>query len=230
VAKRLTLYKNEATVDGAFIETTQDRERGLTPKEAKMSTPKTKNKKANLDKIAKAVEKRKRPVPKKVAVKRAKAKKATAKKDDAATAAKKVPAKKPAAKKAESKKAEAAPAKPKSQRQELMAMSVKELKAKYEEVIKRKTGSSNKAYLVWKINLALDGKLPEPKRTARPKDPAGYKVIPFRLGRTLSDAVDAAIDKSDINSRSDFYRHALAEKLTAMGEKELAEKMIAEAV
>lgn len=76
--------------------------------------------------------------------------------------------------------------------EKLTKLDVPELQARYLEVVGRPTGSSNKAYLVWKIREAQKGRIPVgPRRSAR-REGVTFKVLPLRMEADLVDKLDEA--------------------------------------
>jgi hypothetical protein len=97
-------------------------------------------------------------------------------------------------------------------------MTIEELRAEYLRVIGRETNSTDRRYLMWKLNEAAKGKIkigPVEKSPARNK--ADLQVIPISLLRETTRLLDAAIKSTGIKSRSAFIRSALIEKLHTIG-------------
>jgi hypothetical protein len=100
-------------------------------------------------------------------------------------------------------------------------MAIEELRAEYLKVIGRETDSTDRRYLMWKLNEAAKGKIkigPAEKRPARNK--SDMQVIPSSLLRETVRLLDAAIKSAGIKSRSAFIRAALIEKLHIVGSME----------
>jgi len=104
------------------------------------------------------------------------------------------------------------------------AMSVDELKAKYLEVVGRPTGSSSKAYIVWKIREAEKGRVPVgPRKKRQGKGgPLDVRILPVRLEAAVVDKMDEAWRTRGIRNRMDFFRRALGHFLTHLGAREAA--------
>jgi hypothetical protein len=93
-------------------------------------------------------------------------------------------------------------------------MTIEELRAEYLRVIGRETDSTDRRYILWKLNEAAKGKIkigPVEKRPAR--DKADMQVIPISLLRETTRLLDAAIKAAGIKSRSAFVRTAMIDKL-----------------
>jgi hypothetical protein len=103
----------------------------------------------------------------------------------------------------------------------LSTLSLPELRAKYEEVVQRETGSDNRNYLIWKIREAQAGRVrvgPPLKRAA-----AGpQQVLSLRVEADAVPLLDAAWRKHGMASRMDLVRQGIQLKLEAIGEPELA--------
>ena len=114
--------------------------------------------------------------------------------------------------------AQAAPA-PKP-RGRFAALSVAELKARYREVIGRDTGSDDRAYLIWKIREAENGRIPIGPRAARAA--GDMTTLPFRIPTTASDAMDEAWRARGVKSRNRFLQDAVSHYLAHLGEESAA--------
>jgi|GEM_PF-899283 len=106
------------------------------------------------------------------------------------------------------------------------SMTVEELQCKYVEVVGRDTGSSSKAYLVWKIREAEKGRIPiGPRQTrARDAEPADVKILPLRLEADTVAAMDEAWRTRGIKTRMEFLRRALGHYLLHLGAADAAAK------
>ena len=104
------------------------------------------------------------------------------------------------------------------------SMTVEELQRKYVEVVGRDTGSSSKAYLVWKIREAEKGRIPVGPRQSRARDaePAEVKILPLRLEADTVAAMDEAWRTRGIKTRMEFLRRALGHYLTHLGAEHAA--------
>jgi hypothetical protein len=111
---------------------------------------------------------------------------------------------------------DAAPATPApKQRGRFTGLSVAELKAKYREVIGRDTGSDDRAYLIWKIREAENGRIPIGPRPIRAA--GDMTTLPFRIPTTASDAMDEAWHEQGVKSRNRFLQDAVSHYLTHLG-------------
>lgn len=111
---------------------------------------------------------------------------------------------------------DAAPAAPApKQRGRFAALSVAELKAKYREVIGRDTGSDDRAYLIWKIREAENGRIPIGPRAVRAA--GDMTTLPFRIATTASDAMDEAWREQGVKSRNRFLQDAVSHYLAHLG-------------
>jgi len=109
-------------------------------------------------------------------------------------------------------------------------LTVEELTAKYLEVVGRPTGSTDRAYLIWKIREAEMGRVPvgpvQPRTTNT--EPADIKVLPLRLGSAAVTAMDEAWRTRGAKSRTEFLRAALHHYLNHLGATEAAAHLTAE--
>jgi len=96
------------------------------------------------------------------------------------------------------------------------------LRVHYLEGIGRPTGSSNKAYLIWKIREAKKGRIPVgPRKNAR-REGVTFKILPLRMETEVVDKVDEAWRSRGIKNRMEFLRGALGHYLTHLGAEEAA--------
>lgn len=103
-------------------------------------------------------------------------------------------------------------------------MSVRELQAKYLEVVGRPTGSTNVDYLMWKIREAEAGRInvgPRPEHEAKVRED-GKRVIPLTYDAEALASLDKAWREAGLPSRTRFFRRAIHRELTAMGATEAA--------
>lgn len=98
------------------------------------------------------------------------------------------------------------------------SMTIEELQAKYAEVVGRRSGSENKAYLIWKIREAEKGHIRigpvEPR--ARSECAPEIKVLPLRLDAPTLDQIDAAWRTHGLRSRTEFLRLAVGHYLNVL--------------
>jgi hypothetical protein len=110
----------------------------------------------------------------------------------------------------------------------LSKLSIEELRAKYQEVVGRETGSDNKAYLIWKIREARNGRIRVgPSRTREVKGP--QQVLSVRVDEDAVPLLDAAWRKHGLRSRNDLVLRALGRELAALGEDDAAARFSGEA-
>ena len=105
----------------------------------------------------------------------------------------------------------------------LSKLTVEELQAKYLEVVGRPTGSSAKAYLIWKIRQAQKGRIPVGPRTRRTAATGPCKVLPLRMEAELVEQLDEARKRLGLPSRMDLFRRSLHAFLLEAGEVRVAE-------
>ena len=91
----------------------------------------------------------------------------------------------------------------------LTRLDVPELQARYLEVVGRPTGSTNKAYMIWKIREAQKGRIPLGPRKNAHREGVTFKVLPLRLESDVVDKLDEAWQSRGIKNRTEFVRGAL---------------------
>jgi len=106
--------------------------------------------------------------------------------------------------------------------EKLTRLDVAELQAHYLDAIGRPTGSTNKAYLIWKIREAKKGRIPVgPRKNAR-REGVTFKVLPLRMEAAVVDKLDEAWRSRGIKSRTEFIRGALGLYLKHLGAEDAA--------
>jgi len=106
--------------------------------------------------------------------------------------------------------------------EKLTKLTVPELQALYLKVVGRSTGSSNAAYLLWKIREARKGRVPVgPRKSARNGD-VTFKILPLRMEAAIVDKLDQAWKRLGLHSRMDLFRKAVQSYLAGVGETEVA--------
>ena len=107
----------------------------------------------------------------------------------------------------------------------LSKLSIPELQALYLEVVGRPTGSSNSAYIQWKVRQAQKGRIPVgPRRTRRADGAAAdFKVLPLRMEAELVKQLDEARERLGLKSRMELLRRSLHAFLLEAGEVRVAE-------
>ena len=106
--------------------------------------------------------------------------------------------------------------------EKLTRLDVSELQTRYLEAIGRPTGSTNKAYLVWKIREAKKGRIPVgPRKNAR-REGVTFKILPLRMAVAVVDKLDEAWRSRGIKNRMEFFRGALGHYLKHLGAEDAA--------
>lgn len=101
-------------------------------------------------------------------------------------------------------------------------MSVEELQARHQELIGRPTGSTDVAYLRWRLRQAERGLIrvgAEP-RVAHGSD--DVLVLPLRMPAPVVERMDEARRRLGLASRAELFRRALHRYFTESGEREVA--------
>jgi hypothetical protein len=106
--------------------------------------------------------------------------------------------------------------------EKLTKLTVPELQTLYLEVVGRSTGSSNSAYLVWKIREARKGRIPIGARKSAPRKEVTFKILPLRMEAAVVDKLDEAWKRLGLHSRMALFRKALQSYLAGVGETEVA--------
>ena len=106
--------------------------------------------------------------------------------------------------------------------EKLTKLTVPELQARYLEVVGRPTGSSNSAYLIWKIREARKGRVPVGPRKNAQREGVTFKILPLRMEATVVDKLDEAWKRQGLHSRMDLFRKSLHDYLAGVGEDEVA--------
>ena len=104
----------------------------------------------------------------------------------------------------------------------LTRLDVHELQARYLEVVGRPTGSTNKAYMVWKIREAQKGRIPLGPRKNAHREGVTFKVLPLRMESAVVDKLDEAWRSCGIKNRMEFFRGALGSYLKQLGAEDAA--------
>jgi hypothetical protein len=106
--------------------------------------------------------------------------------------------------------------------EKLSRLEVPELQARYLEVVGRPTGSTNKAYMIWKIREAQKGRIPVGPRKNAHREGVTFKVLPLRMEAAVVDKLDEAWRSRRIKSRTEFFRGALGHYLKHLGAEDVA--------
>jgi hypothetical protein len=104
----------------------------------------------------------------------------------------------------------------------LTRLEVPELQARYLEVVGRPTGSTNKAYMVWKIREAQKGHIPVGPRKNAHREGVTFKILPLRMEAAVVDKLDEAWRSRGIKNRMEFFRGALSRYLKELGAEDAA--------
>jgi hypothetical protein len=104
----------------------------------------------------------------------------------------------------------------------LTRLEVPELQVRYLEIVGRPTGSTNKAYMVWKIREAQKGHIPVGPRKNAHREGLTFKVLPLRMEATAVDKLDEAWRSRGIKNRMEFFRGALGHYLKHLGAEDAA--------
>lgn len=106
-------------------------------------------------------------------------------------------------------------------------LEIDALRARYLAVVGRPTGSRDKRYLLWKIRLASQGKVPVgPVGRRSPGEPAvEHKVLPLRMPAETVEALDDVWRRRGLKSRMELFRHALDQYLSGLGEAAAAARV-----
>jgi hypothetical protein len=104
----------------------------------------------------------------------------------------------------------------------LTRLDVPELQARYLEVVGRPTGSTNKAYMIWKVREAQKGRIPLGPRKNAHRAGVTFKVLPLRMESEVVDKLDEAWRSRGIKNRTEFFRGALSHYLKDLGAEDVA--------
>jgi hypothetical protein len=112
-----------------------------------------------------------------------------------------------------------------AERGRFKSMTVEELQSVYVQKVGRPTGSTDKAYLIWKIREAEKGRIPIGPRETRSAEQQGatdVRVLPLRLDAAAVEQMDAAWKAQGMKSRMEFFRRALGHYLEHIGAHDAA--------
>ena len=104
----------------------------------------------------------------------------------------------------------------------LTRLEVPELQARYLEIVGRPTGSTNKAYMIWKIREAQKGRIAVGPRKNAHREGVTFKVLPLRLEDAVVDKLDEAWRSHGMKNRMEFFRGALGHYLKELGAADVA--------
>lgn len=111
---------------------------------------------------------------------------------------------------------------------QLSKLDVPTLQSRYLEIVGRPTGSTNRAYLVWKIREAQKGRIPVGPRQSRRQKGGTIQVLPLRMETELVERLDDAWRRLGLRSRMDLIRRSLRSYLVQEGETEMAALLVPE--
>jgi len=106
--------------------------------------------------------------------------------------------------------------------EKLTRLDVDELRARYIEAIGRPTGSTNKAYMIWKIREAKKGRVSVGPRNDARRAGVTFKILPLRMETVVVNKVDDAWRSRGIKNRMAFFRGALGHYLKHLGAEDAA--------
>jgi hypothetical protein len=112
-----------------------------------------------------------------------------------------------------------------AERRRFKSMTVEELQTTYLQKVGRPTGSTDKAYLIWKVREAEKGRIPIGPRETRSPDQQGatdVRILPLRLDASAVERMDAAWKEHGMKSRMEFFRRALGHYLEHIGAHDAA--------
>lgn len=105
-------------------------------------------------------------------------------------------------------------------------MSVEELQARHQELIGRPTGSSNVAYLRWRLRQAERGLIRVGSEARVAHDADDILVLPLRMPAPVVEQMDEARRRLGLRSRAELFRRALHGYFVESGEREVAELLL----
>jgi len=105
-------------------------------------------------------------------------------------------------------------------------LSVEELQARHQELIGRPTGSTDIAYLRWRLRQAERGLIrvgSEPRMARGDED---ILVLPLRMPAPVVERMDEARRRLGLASRAELFRRALHRYFVDSGEREVADFLL----
>ena len=105
-------------------------------------------------------------------------------------------------------------------------MSIEELRARHQQLIGRPTGSSDVAYLRWRLRQAERGliRVGAEQRVAHGAD--DILVLPLRMPAPVVERIDEARRRLGLASRAELFRRALHRYFVESGEREVADFLL----
>jgi hypothetical protein len=105
--------------------------------------------------------------------------------------------------------------------QKISKLSVDDLRAKHLELIGRETKSTNRRYLIWRVQQAQKGKIPTGPRAGR-GNAGPTKVLPLRVPEAAVEALGEAKARLGLRSRNELLIKAVHDYLAQNGEAKAA--------
>lgn len=104
--------------------------------------------------------------------------------------------------------------------------SIAELQARHQELIGRPTGSTDVAYLRWRLRQAERGLIRVGSEPRAAHDADGILVLPLRMPAPIVAQMDEARRRLGLASRAELFRRALHGYFVESGEREVAELLL----
>lgn len=105
-------------------------------------------------------------------------------------------------------------------------MSVEELQARHQELIGRPTGSTDLAYLRWRLRQAERGLIRVGSEPRAAHAAADILVLPLRMPAPVVERMDEARRRLGLASRAELFRRALHRYFVESGEREVADFLL----
>lgn len=104
--------------------------------------------------------------------------------------------------------------------------SIAELQARHQELIGRPTGSTDVAYLRWRLRQAERGLIRVGSKPRVALDADDILVMPLRMPVPIVERMDDARRRLGLASRAELFRRALHGYFVESGEREVAELLL----
>lgn len=105
-------------------------------------------------------------------------------------------------------------------------MSIAELQARHQALIGRPTGSTDVAYLRWRLRQAERGLIRVGSEARAAHDADDILVLPLRMPAPVVEQMDEARRRLGLASRAELFRRALHGYFVESGEREVAELLL----
>jgi hypothetical protein len=105
-------------------------------------------------------------------------------------------------------------------------MSVEELRARHQEIIGRPTGSTDVAYLRWRLRQAERGLIRVGSEPRVAHGDGDILVLPLRMAAPVVERIDEARRRLGLVSRAELFRLALHRYFVESGEREVADFLL----